>query len=62
MIEGFFCLATFCFLAWVLLLKTENAGLKQENQKLRAALDRLVKKTTANADVVPGRQSWGKSK
>lgn len=62
MTEGILCLVALCFLAWVFILKTENAGLKTDNQKLRSELERFVKKTTGDVEVVPASRSWGKAK
>ena len=56
------CFVALGFLAWVFILRMENSGLKADNQKLRSELERFVRKTTKDIDVVTGSQSWGKAK
>lgn len=60
--ESILCLVAFGFLAWVILLRAENADLKAQNQKLRSELEHFVKKTTGDVDVVTTSRSWGKAK
>ena len=41
--EPILCLVAFILLTWVVVLKAEIQGMKQENRKLREALSRYVK-------------------
>lgn len=60
--ESILCLVALGFLAWVLILKAENADLKAQNQKLRSELERFVRKTTGDVDVVTASRSWARPK
>ena len=60
MVEVIFCLVALCFLGWVLMLRSELAELKAQNKKLRSEVERFVKDTTKDIELLKTSHSWGK--
>lgn len=56
MVVPIFCLVCVSFLAWVLLLKSEIAGLRADVQRLRKALDLQLRATTKEVEVSGGQR------
>jgi len=56
MAEPILCLVAFIILTWVVLLKAEIQGLKQENRRLREALSRYVRDIEAEVLVSGSRR------
>jgi hypothetical protein len=62
MTEVLFSLCTFCFLVWVLILRTENADLHAEIKRIRGQFKHLFRETTGDVKVIKTHRFSGNEK